>query len=98
MSRNTLINKEGIPVGHQSPLRDFEDRIVELIIQLGKIGSPISCGQAVHLINDLIDGTVHQQRLVQWKMQQKITQSQDNMKKIGSSYWYAFLCRHSHCI
>jgi hypothetical protein len=98
MQRNTPINNDGDPVGHQSPLRDCEDRIVQFIVQLGKIGSPLSCGQCIHLINDLIDGTVHQERLIQWKVRQNIKQSQDNMKRVGVSYWYAFLRRHSHRI
>jgi hypothetical protein len=81
LQRETIIDDHGIPVGHQSPLRDCEDDIVDIIIKLGKIGSPVSCGQAIFLINDLIDGSIHQKRLVEWKKQHNSQQSPEDLKK-----------------
>jgi hypothetical protein len=67
IARNTDVDIDGVPTGHQSPLRDCEEGMIDIIIKLGKIGAPITCGTALRLINELIDGTIHQQRLVLWK-------------------------------
>jgi hypothetical protein len=80
LQRDTTIDEYGIPVGQQSPLQDCEEDIVDIIIKLGKIGSPVSCGEAIFLINDLIDGTIHQKRLVEWKLQHHSQQSPENLK------------------
>jgi hypothetical protein len=53
--------------------------------------SPLFYGQAIYLIDDLIDITEHLQWLVQWKIIHDILQSPYQMKKVGNSYWYAFL-------
>jgi hypothetical protein len=55
----------------------------------------VTCGQAIHLINDLIDNTIDQERLVEWKMLHKLDQPPDKLKTIGNFYWYAFLQRHT---
>jgi hypothetical protein len=94
LQRLTQTNELGVPVGHHSPLRGCEDDIIDIIIKLGKIGCPLTCGQTIQLINELIDNTVHQERLVEWKKSRKIQQPADKLKKIGKSYWYAFLQRH----
>jgi hypothetical protein len=98
MKRSTPIDEDGATIGHQSPLRDCESDIIELLIKLGKIGSPITCGRALVLINELIDNTIHQERLIRWKQTQGIQQEPNKMKKVGSAYWYAFLRRHSERI
>jgi hypothetical protein len=98
MKRSTPIDEHGAPIGHQLPLRDCETDIIELLIRLRRIGSPITCGKALVLINELIDNTIHQERLIKWKQNQGIQQEPKKMKKVGSAYWYAFLCRHSERI
>jgi hypothetical protein len=86
-----VVDDTGIPVRHGSPLQECKNDIIDIIIKLGKIGSPLSYGQALHLINDLIDNTEHQQWLVRWKIMHGIIQSPDQMKTIGNSYWCGFL-------
>jgi hypothetical protein len=58
----------------------------------------LTCGKAIHLINDLIDNTEHQQRLVKWKVAHGINQTPEEMKTVGNAYWYAFLRRHAQRI
>jgi hypothetical protein len=79
--RLTQINEVGVPVGHHSPLRDCEDDIFDIIIKLGKIRCPLTCGQAIQLIDQLIDNTVHQERLVDWKMLHGLDQPMNKLKK-----------------
>jgi hypothetical protein len=68
---------------------------VELLIQLGKIGSPITYGTVLHLINELINNTIDQEQLIKWKQIQGISQEPERMKKVGKAYWYDFVPRHS---
>jgi hypothetical protein len=95
ISSSTVLDKQSIPVGNQSPLRDAEDQIIKLIVLLGSLGSPLTCGQGVFLINDLIKNTTHQKRLIEWKHRQGIIQAPEELGKIGSNYWYAFLRRNA---
>jgi hypothetical protein len=83
LQRDTNIDECCIPVSHQYPLQDCEEDIVDIIIKLGKIGSPVSCGQVIFLINDLIGGTIHQKRLVEWKLQHHSQQSPEDLKKLA---------------
>jgi hypothetical protein len=54
-------------IGNKSPLYEAENDIIDMMITLGKIGSPVSIGEGVQLINDLIKDTIHQQRLIAYK-------------------------------
>jgi hypothetical protein len=47
------------------------------------------------LINDLIKNTLHQECLIEWKHRQGIIQPPEELGKIGSNYWYAFLHRNA---
>jgi hypothetical protein len=87
-----------VPIGRQSPLYEAEEMISDFIVQLSKIGSPVTCGEAVFLINDLIDGTHYQDKLVEWKKSQGIKQAPEEMKRIGKNYWYSFLSRNEKTI
>ncbi len=75
-------------------IQTTEEDITQLLILLGKIGSPVSSGQGVFLINDLIKNTVHQQRLIEYKKKQGISQSDEDLGKIGQNYWYSYLKRN----
>jgi hypothetical protein len=94
IQRKTVLDDFAVPIGAQSPLRDAEENITKLLILLGKIGSPVSSGQGVFLINDLIKNTVHQQRLIEYKKKQGISQSDEDLGKIGQNYWYSYLKRN----
>lgn len=50
--------------GKKSPLSDIEDHIVTLILALSDTGHPLTVGQCLPLINSLIQGTTHQQKLI----------------------------------
>jgi hypothetical protein len=88
IQRFTEVDALGVPVGHHLPLRDCKDDIIDVIIKLSKIRCPLKCGQAIHLINDLIE------RLFEWNMLHEVDQPLDKLKKVGNSYGYACLQRH----
>jgi hypothetical protein len=94
IQKSIQLDERAIPIKRQSPLRGVEDDIVNFLTLLAKLGSPISCGQGVHIINDLIRGTVYQEQLIEYKKKQGIVQSEDKLGMIGHNYWYAFLERN----
>jgi hypothetical protein len=71
-ARNRLRSKiqlddDANPVGNLSPLFGIEQNIVDLLIILGKTGSPVPMSHGIKLINEMIDGTIHQKRLITYK-------------------------------
>jgi hypothetical protein len=60
---------------------------------LVKIGLPISIGESVQLINDLIKDTIHQECLVAYKQKKGLNQSEAKMGQIGPKCWKLFLKR-----
>jgi hypothetical protein len=87
-----------VPIGTRSPLYAIEEDLVNIFILLGKIGSPVCCGHGLKLINDMISGTIHQKRLVQYKKDCKILQPEDEMGLVGTKYWCNFLSRYKNKI
>jgi hypothetical protein len=43
--------------GAKSPLEEVEVALVEICIQMGKIRQPLSCTEAITLMNDMIENT-----------------------------------------
>jgi hypothetical protein len=95
---NVILNDDSIPIGRLSPLFGIEKDIVNLLIILGKIGSPVPMGHAIKLINELIDGTVHQKRLIEHKKKNSSNQTEEEMGCIGSKYWYRFVEKYKNKI
>jgi hypothetical protein len=98
IKNHTKLDHNSIPISRQSPLHNVEDDIIDFLVALSKIGSPVSCGEAVYLINDLINKTIHQEHLIAWKQKQGIKQLPDKIGRIGSKYWYSFLERNKQKI
>jgi hypothetical protein len=92
------LDRDGVPVGNVSPLYEIEETMINVFIMLGKIGSPVSCGHGVKLINDMITNTVHQKRLIQYKRDRGVKQSEYEMGRIGPRYWYNFLNKYKNQI
>jgi hypothetical protein len=92
------LDKDTIPIGKKSPLYGIERNIIDLLIILSKIGSPVPRGNAIRLINEMIDGTIHQERLIQYKKARGYQQSSEEMGRVGQKYWYRFLEKYQHKI
>ena len=80
--------------GHISPLEAVEFTAVTIIIQMAMIRQPLTPSKGLSLINDLINGTTLQEKLVKWK--QKYTVNDDNT--VSRGYWYSFMRRNRHKI
>ena len=51
------------------------------------------------LINDIIDGTDLQKRLINWKIKHRIYSKNDgDIGKVGLNYWRNFMIRNGHKI
>ena len=81
------------------PLIHIEKKAIDLIICMSKLKCSLTVCEALCLINDLIDGTDIQKRLIEWKIYHKIYQKNPNdMGKVGKLWWYSFMKRNGHLI
>ena len=87
--------------GNLSPLNDIEDHIITLLLALADSGNPISVGNALPLINSLIHGTPHQQKVILWKKHHLLHYDKEGQEiadeelgQVGVGYWRLFLKRH----
>ena len=96
------INKGIInPTNNLSPLEDIEKHIVTLILALADCGNPLTVGNALPLINSLIQDTPHQQKVIDFKRKHKLNYDKDGIElsdsqlgSVGVGYWRSFLNRH----
>ena len=85
--------------GQILPLHSIEPRIVKVLIQMSLIGESLTPSKDITLINDLIEGTSHQKKLVDWKMvHTKVTESKQQLGQIGYGYYQKFKRRNKHKI
>jgi len=60
-----VMNKNGS--GQISPLLEIESQFVTIVVQMARIGDPLTPTVALELINDMIAGTKYQDLLKKWK-------------------------------
>ena len=58
--------------GAKSPLEEVEVALVEICIQMGKIRQPLSCTEAITLMNDMIENTNTKQKLIEFQQSRKL--------------------------
>lgn len=76
--------------GLSSPLLPIEPTILELILWMAKIRESLSTSQAIQLVNDVIQDTNHQHKLIQWK--EKYCRTAE--PTVGEGYWRGFMRRN----
>jgi hypothetical protein len=89
-------------VGQSTPMAEVEPYLVQLIIQLANMRTPISSAQGLKLANSLISGTKVEKK-IEWKSNscyayKHASISGDENKKHGLGYWRSFLRRNKHLI
>lgn len=68
------LERRGLQTAHhgaKSPLEEVEVALVEICIQMGKICQPLSCTEAITLMNDMIENTNTQQKLIEFQQSRK---------------------------
>ena len=87
----------------ESPLKDVEERFVQIILALADIGCPITVGETINLIQALIEGTQAQKKLIEYQRLLFSSKGYDdfsvvNLGRISRSYYYNFMKRHGAII
>ena len=77
------------PSGPDSPLAAIEPKILQVILAMAEIREPLQPSRCVQLINDMIQGTPSQQKLIEFKNRMNIP---TNVPPgcIGPGYWQKF--------
>jgi hypothetical protein len=85
-------------VGQSTPMAEVEPYLVQLIIQLADMRTPITTVQGQELANSLISGTNVENEIMEWKgnnchAYKHASVSGHESKKLGLGYWRSFLWR-----
>ncbi len=71
--------------GTSPPLLDAESALVEICIQMGKIRQPLTRGEAIAIMNDMISETEMRERLTGF--QKKRTSDSKRYGVVGVNWW-----------
>jgi hypothetical protein len=82
--------------GTSSPLQDAEMALVAICIQMGKIRQPLTCEEAIAIMNDLISETEMAESLTNF--QKARTSSSESYGCVGKKWWRGFKKRHDSLI
>ena len=74
--------------GTSSPLQNAEMALVAICIQMGKIRQPITCEEAIAIMNDLISETEMAESLTQF--QKARTSTSSSYGSVGKNWWMGF--------
>ncbi len=77
--------------GPKSPLEEVELALVKICIQMGKICQPLSCTEAITLMNSMIDNTHTQQKLIDFHQSRRLGTEVFEKGKVTSGWWRFFL-------
>ena len=66
---------------------------------MSKIKRSLTVTEALHLVNELIDGTEIQNMLIQWKIKHRIFYNDiKDLGTVGKKWWLNFLKRNKHML
>jgi hypothetical protein len=86
--------KRGSNCGHSG-----QKYLVELIIKLADMRTPITTAQGLQLANSIIKGTSIEHKVIDWKQRNcKAFQLGYGKAELGKDYWLNFLKRNNHLI
>ena len=88
-------NPSGKGRGHMSPLNGMEHVIVDFCVKLARMGAPLDRNQVILLANDLMKGTIYQERLALYKKKHTCA---DEVDKVGVRWYYNFMRRNGHIL
>ena len=84
-----------VTCGPDSPLAPIEPLLVELCIQRGRMGQPLSQGEGIMLVNSIINETIYQKNLREFQIGcVKMDPTAENLGYAGLAYWRAFKKRN----
>jgi hypothetical protein len=78
---------------------EVEPYLVNIIIKLADMRTPISASQRLQLANSLIKGTSIEKKVIEWKKKYcKAFKIGDGNSELGTDYWKRFMKRNNHLI
>ena len=85
-------------VGQTSPMTVIEPYLVELILQLSNMRTPITASQGIQLANSLVQNTKYQKLILEWKSKNchayKLSMKggkETEKVSLGLGYWRSFM-------
>jgi hypothetical protein len=75
-------------------LEEVEMALVQICIQMGKIRQPLSCTEAITLMNDMIETTSTKQKLIEFHQRRRLGTDSFEKGKVTMGWWRGFLRRH----
>ncbi len=99
ISRRTIINctQRGALTtnfGAKSLLEEVEVAFVQICIQMVKIRQPLSCTEAITLMNDMIENTSTKQKLIEFHQSRRLGTDVFEKGKVTTGWWRRFLRRN----
>ena len=80
--------------GAKSSLEEVEVALIEICIQMGRIGQPLSCSEAITLMNDMIENTNTKQKLIEFQQSRKLGTYGFEKGRVTTGCWRGFLRPH----
>ena len=76
--------------GHISSMAKVEDKLVDLIIQMARLGHPLTPSSCLQLANDFISGTQTEKDVIDFKTKYCFNKSKDGESLSGRGYFKGF--------
>jgi len=77
--------------GAKSLLEAVEVAFVQICIQIGKIRQPLSCTEAITLMNNMIENTTTKQKLIEFHQSKRLGTDVFEKGKVTTGWWRRFL-------
>ncbi len=95
----TRINRGRLAPPHPGtapPLLKAETALVQICIQMGKMRQPLTCDDAITIMNDMISKTEMEEQLTNFQRARTMTSSR--FGTVGKNWWQGFKKRHASLI
>jgi hypothetical protein len=77
-------------------MHEVEAHLLKVILLRGAMRQPFSCGEGLELANSIIEHTVTQLQIIQWKQLYLVKSfREESAATLGQKYWQNFCKRHS---
>jgi hypothetical protein len=80
--------------GAKSLLDEVGEALVQTCIQMGKIRQPLSCTEAIALMNNMIENTKTKQTLIEFHDSRKFGTYRFEKGQVTTGWWRGFLRQH----
>ena len=95
-ARSRIKRKSLTASGRESPLKDIDRQVVDLILCMSRIKNSLTPFEGLELVNDLIENTEGLKlKLIDWKLTRNIYYSDyESLGRVGPNWWRSFMDRN----